>query len=270
MENIRREVFVLSNLTLRLDKRDWDRTRTILEKSGLKKSLAKDYTVWYLTDGLNHAMLYPSGTLLLQGPGSQEIKDFILSSLSTPKEVFVGCDESGKGDVFGPLVLCCAVIKPEYYKKVLSLNMKDCKRLSDEAVLKKAEAFRSFGEYRCRVVEPRELNKLYERKKNLNRILDELYVSLLEEFLNGYPEGKFSVDAYSSRSPFDSRVSFIHKGEEDLAVATASVLARAEFLKWIELRGLPKGSSPEVMGIARKLYHQDKEKAKESLKLFFL
>ncbi len=259
----------MSNLTLRLDKRDWDRVRALLEKLGFK-GLPKDYVVWYLTDGSNHATLYFSGTLLIQGKRAKEVKDLILSSLDPSENVSVGCDESGKGDVFGPLVLCCAVIKPEYYKKVLSLNMKDCKRLSDEAVLKKAEVFSSFGEFKCRLVEPKELNELYERKKNLNRILDELYVGLLEEFLKRYPEGKFSVDAYSSRSPFDSRVSFIHKGEEELAVATASVLARAEFLKWLKDRGLPKGSSKEAMALARKIYRENKERAKESLKLFFL
>ncbi len=259
----------MSNLTLRLEKEDWDRVRALLEELGFK-GLPKDYVVWYLTDGSNHATLYFSGTLLIQGKRAKEVKDLILSSLDPSKNVSVGCDESGKGDVFGPLVLCCAVIKPEYYKKVLSLNMKDCKRLCDEAVLKKAEVFSSFGEFKCRLVEPKELNELYERKKNLNRILDELYVGLLEEFLKRYPEGKFSVDAYSSRSPFDSRVSFIHKGEEELAVATASVLARAEFLKWLKDRGLPKGSSKEAIALARKIYRENKERAKESLKLFFL
>ncbi|WPM31703.1 ribonuclease HIII [Hydrogenobacter sp. T-2] len=259
----------MSNLTLRLEKEDWDRVRALLEELGFK-GLPRDCVVWYLTDGSNHATLYSSGTLLIQGKRAKEVKDLILSSLGTPEEVLIGCDESGKGDVFGPLVLCCAVIKPEYYRRVLSLNMKDCKRLSDEAVLKKASDFRSFGEYKCRLVEPKELNELYERKKNLNRILDELYVGLLEEFLKRYPEGRFSVDAYSSKSPFDGRVSFIHKGEEDLAVATASVLARAGFLRWLENRGLPKGSSKEAMALARRIYREDKERAKESLKLFFL
>ncbi len=262
-------IYQVWGITLKLEKQDWNRVRALLEELGFKGS-SRDNVVWYLTDGSNHATLYFSGTLLIQGKRAKEVKELIVSSLDTPENVSVGCDESGKGDVFGPLVLCCAVIKPEYYKKVLSLNMRDCKRLSDEAVLKKAEVFRTFGEFKCRLVEPKELNELYEKKKNLNRILDELYVGLLEEFLKKYPEGEFFVDAYSSRSPFDSRVSFIHKGEEELAVATASVLARAEFLKWLKDRGLPKGSSKEAMALARKIYRENKERAKESLKLFFL
>jgi len=42
--------------------------------------------------------------------------------------VLVGCDEAGKGDVFGPLVVCCALIRPENFHKVLELAPKDSKK----------------------------------------------------------------------------------------------------------------------------------------------
>ncbi len=259
----------MTNLTLRLPPEKAEEIKEELLRMGFHE-LKEENLLWALSDGKRSLRLYPSGTLLIQGRDAGGLRDWILSMIDVPVLVHVGCDESGKGDVFGPLVLCCAVVKPEYYKKVLSLNMKDCKKLKDDAVLKKSETFRSFGEFKCRLVEPKELNELYEKMKNLNRILDKLYLNLLEEFLKKYPHGRFSVDAYSKTSPFDPRVNFEHKGEEDLAVASASVLARAEFLRWLKNRGLPKGASPHAMELARRLYQKAPEEAKKLLKVFFL
>ncbi len=259
----------MTNLTLRVAPEKAKELKKELLRMGFHE-MEDPNLLWFLTDGETFLRLYPSGTLLIQGKDAQNLKELILSFIEVPSLITVGCDESGKGDVFGPLVLCCAVIKPDYYKRVLSLNMRDCKKMKDDQVLKKAQIFKSFGEFRCKLVEPASLNELYQKVGNLNRILDGLYMELLEELLKKYPHGSFSVDAYSKISPFDRRVSFKHKGEEDLAVATASVLARAEFLNWLKKRELPKGSSPEVMELARKLYRQDKERAKDMIKTFFL
>lgn len=226
--------------------------------------------LWSFTNGEVNVVFYPSGTLLLQGKRSKELKENILHLIKPSERIAIGCDESGKGDVFGPLVVCCAVIKPEYFNRILELNYRDCKRMRDEEVLKKAEAFKEFGEFKCRILEPLELNLLYEEIGNLNRILDTLYRDFIKELKEKYPFGDFFIDAYSQKNPFGEGVIFEHKGEERLPVAVASCLARGEFLKWLSSRGLPKGSSPESLALAKKIYKEDKEKAKRLLKVFFL
>lgn len=259
----------MTNLTLRLKPQEAEKIKKLLLSKGFYEVKSSDL-VWLLTDGERSLRLYPSGTLLIQGKGSELVKDMALSMVEVPSSVEVGCDESGKGDVFGPLVLCCAVIKPEYYKKVISLNLRDCKKMKDEEVLNKAKSFMSFGEYRCILLEPSELNELYQKVGNLNRILDGLYQDLLKEFFKKYPSASFFVDAYSKKNPFGGKVNFMHKGEENIAVATASVLARAKFLQWLKAKGLPKGAPQKVMELARRLYKQNEEEAKKTLKVFFL
>ncbi len=259
----------MTNLTVKVPKEDSDRLKVELLNRGFYE-ISSPNTLWSLSNGQTYIHFYPSGTLLLQGKGTQELREFILSLLTPSEKILVGCDESGKGDVFGPLVLCCAIIRPEYYKRVLELNLRDCKKMRDEEVIKKAKAFESFGEFICRVVEPVELNQMYEEIKNLNRILDRLYLEILREIKKAYPTAEVFVDAYSKRSPFGKGVVFEHKGEENVAVATASVLARARFLEWLRDKGLPKGSSLESLALARDIYRRYKEKAKSMVKVFFL
>lgn len=259
----------MSNLTLRVPPHKAQELKERLVEWGFREVEGRG-ALWSLTDGRQKVTLYPSGTLLIQGKDSQALKRRVLSLIESPEGIQVGCDESGKGDVFGPLVVCCAVIKPEYYTEVLSLNMRDCKKMKDEEVLKKAMRFKSFGEFSCKVVEPEELNELYKRVGNLNRLLDMLYAELIVQFVKKYPSADFYVDAYAHKNPFGGRVRFEHRGEENLAVATASVLARGEFLNWLARHDLPKGSSPQVMDLARRLYRENPDTAKRLLKVFFL
>lgn len=259
----------MNNITLKVPEGDFESLRGELISLGFYEKEVSG-TLWSLSNGETHVLLYPSGTLLIQGSGRERIREFVFSRLSVPQVVLVGCDESGKGDVFGPLALCCAVLKPEYYKRALELNPKDCKKAEDEEVIKKAEAFSLFGEFRCKVVEPLELNSMYESLGNLNRILDRLYRELLFELKESYPQAKFFVDAYSARNPFGKPVVFEPKSEKNPAVAMASLLARAEFLKWLRAHQLPKGSSKGALSRAKELFSKDPQRAKRLLKTFFL
>ncbi|RMH08919.1 MAG: ribonuclease HIII [Aquificota bacterium] len=253
----------MANLTLRLPLELKDKVKEALLELGFSERYVPN-TFWSLTDGKTYLNLYTSGVLLFQGEGAKEVFGLVSSMIGMPKGVMVGCDEAGKGEVFGPLVLCCSVIKPEYYTRVLSVSPTDSKRLEDKKLLKKAELLEGFVEHYCRVVEPLELNILYEEIKNYNRLLDRFYRELLEALFEKYPDAEFYIDAYSHTNPFGSKVVFKTKGEENLAVAVSSILARAKYLKWLYEKNLPKGSD---LSLARKV---PKERAKELLKVFFL
>ncbi|MCS7307290.1 MAG: ribonuclease HIII [Aquificaceae bacterium] len=257
------------NYALRVERGDQQKVKEKLLSLGFELLESKD-CLWHLRSRSAVVKMYPSGSILIQGKDAFKVKELVLSTLEVPDFVSVGCDESGKGDVFGPLVLCCAVIKPEYYRKVLELNIKDCKKMEDNQVLEKAKAFKSFGDFACKLVEPFVLNSIYEDTPNLNRVMDGLYGELLKALKERYPSAKFFVDAYSSRNPFLNEVVFETKGERILSVAVASVLARAEFLSWLTERRLPKGSSGDSMSLAKRLYEKNPQQAKKLLKVFFL
>lgn len=256
------------NISLRLPEEYYDKVRAFLKDRGFEERKI-EYAIWSLCREGTCATLYRSGSLLLQGNGALFLKEEILSLMEEPSGVQIGCDESGKGDVFGPLVLCCVIIPPSYYKKVLSLAPKDCKLLKDEVLLKKVEALFPLVEVKCLVYEPEQLNELYSEVRNLNRIMDRAYRTLIEDVRKHY-HVEITIDAYSSQSPFGKGVVFKKKGERDVAVSVASMFARARFLLWIREHNLPKGAGKDAIAKARTMLKDEPHKAKKFLKVFFL
>ena len=90
-------------------------------------------------------MLYTSGKLVVQG---KEAQDFVLFTLEplvlkaatlgyeealdpTLYAPHMGTDESGKGDIFGPLVTVAAFIDETSGKKLAALGVRDSKTIAD-------------------------------------------------------------------------------------------------------------------------------------------
>ena len=51
-------------------------------------------------------------------------------------ELHAGCDESGKGDLFGPLVTACVIADGSMVRQWMDAGICDSKRLSDRSILK--------------------------------------------------------------------------------------------------------------------------------------
>ncbi len=251
--------------------------KELLESKGFKER-AVNNTLWSMSDGKTHVNLYNTGTLLLQGKEAQRLKEEILKLVELPKASLVGCDESGKGDVFGGLVVCCVVIEPQAYRRVLSLTPQDSKRLNDEAILKKAAQLSKEVKAKCLNVFPETYNALYTQRPNVNDILTALYKRLIREILKKHGVEEVVVDRYSSRELFSEfpEVKFITKAENEPAVAAASILARAGFLRQLgELKKLagfkvPKGSGPEAFKRAMEVIKRGGDLPQRLLKMNFL
>jgi len=181
----------------------------------------------------------------------------------------IGSDESGKGDFFGPLVIA-AFFLPEGQDGVLrELGVKDSKRTSDArcreiaAQLKRRYAFHSIV-----AIGPEKYNELWAKLRNLNRLLAWGHARAIENVLERVPAGKAITDQFGDEKFV--RMALLKKGreielvqtpraEEDLAVAAASILARAEFLNRLHDLSrdagfeLPKGASDLVEAAAVKL-----------------
>ncbi len=248
-----------------------------LRSSGLKKRRVKN-TLWSYEGKGVYLNMYPSGILLIQGRDGDRWAEKILERIEPPEGPLAGCDEVGKGDIFGPLVLCCAVIPPESFRKVLSLAPKDSKIMKDEEVLQKAEKLKRLVRTRCIVLMPERLNELYERYGNINRLMDDAYRKLILKIREEFNPERTYVDRYSGRNPFQDieGVLFFEKGERDVAVSVASIIARAKFLRKVkELEGelgrkIPKGASPEAKELAHSILREKPQQAKRFLKLSFI
>ena len=178
----------------------------------------------------------------------------------------IGIDESGKGDYFGPLVVAAVLVIPAAEPDLKLLHVRDSKRISDGRVLEMAPAIRQICKHSIVAIGPERYNDLYAKIENLNRLLAWGHARALENLLaqadcslaisDQFGDARFILNALLEKG---KRIRLIQrpKAEEDVAVAAASVLARAEFLIRLARLAdgvgttLPKGASPAVELAAR-------------------
>jgi ribonuclease HIII len=195
------------------------------------------------------ATLYDSGKLVVQG---SEPERFLvrftdepapapprplrpLTKTVTATEPIVGSDEAGKGDWFGPLVVAAVRIDIEEAGEIAEFGVADSKSLSDTRVLRLAALLRDRVSHSVVRIDPPEYNRRYPTYPGLNEFLTDLHVEAIREV--GKDEDRVIVDQFAWGNPVQMglsdtklRVEERPRAEEELAVAAASVLARAEFL----------------------------------------
>lgn len=193
--------------------------------------------------------------------------------------VHAGSDESGKGDFFGPLVVCCAYTDEKLSEEMIKLGVKDCKQMSDKAVLTVGSQLRKLlgpDGYSVVKLGNAAYNRLYAKMKNINRMLAWAHGTAIEELLTKRVGcDRVVVDQFAPTEATIQRalkplgkkakVEQRHKAESDIAVAAASVIARELFIRAChdmtkECFGegsedkIPLGSSdPKVRALAEKM-----------------
>jgi ribonuclease HIII len=181
------------------------------------------------------------------------------SKLFPAEKGHIGTDESGKGDYFGPLVVA-GMFLPEKQESVLrELGVRDCKKISENRVRELSEVLKKGYKHSLVVIGPQKYNELYEKLRNLNRILAWAHARVIENVLEVVDCSLAITDQFGNKLFVQNAlmkkgktIELIQKtkAEEDLAVAAASILARAEFLKRLYFLSkevgveLAKGSSP--------------------------
>ncbi|MFH2057221.1 MAG: ribonuclease HIII [bacterium] len=173
----------------------------------------------------------------------------------------IGVDESGKGDFYGPLVIAAAAISELEMPLLDELYVRDSKKLTDQRVLKVAA--RLVREIPCEVVTimPSKYNELYEKIRNLNRLLAWGHARAAENLLDKVKATKMISDQFARADVLEGALMEKARGVELLQatggesfapVAAASIIARAEFLQRLQQleskwgMKLPKGAGPQV------------------------
>ncbi len=267
----------MGNATVRIPEEDFDKVRVSLKKLGFEERKVKN-TLWSLKGEEGTANLYPSGILLIQGKSTQRVLEAVLNSITPIRENIAGMDESGKGDVFGALVLSACVIEPENYKRVLEIAPKDSKNMKDEEVIRKAKEIKEACWVRSIVIMPERYNELIEEFKNLTSLMNSAYRKLLDAVLKEKGAKRIVIDRYTDREPFSDieGVLMIEKAERFPEVSCASIIAREKFLKSLRALSntagieLPKGSSKDALELARKILREKPDLAKRIAKLSFI
>jgi ribonuclease HIII len=188
-----------------------------------------------------------------------------------PVPGWIGTDESGKGDYFGPLVIGGVYVSPKIQGMLSDLKVRDSKKISDNVIKDLDFHIRSHCIYSVVVVGPDKYNLLYNKMKNLNKLLAWGHARVIENILLRVDCRKALSDQFGSESFIQNALMKLGKqielkqtphAETDLGVAAGSILARAEFVRRMERLSqecgfeLPKGASENVNAAARKVAEQ--------------
>ncbi|MDI1336800.1 MAG: ribonuclease HIII [Lacunisphaera sp.] len=201
---------------------------------------------------------YTSGKVVVAGKDTEDFVQNVIESevTGTPKlgydevlhpdwfEAHAGLDESGKGDLFGPVVAATVIADEAAVQAWLKAGVRDSKTIVDTQILKLDELIRDTPGV---VVETRymtmpEYNRVMSRPfASLNRLLAEHHADALDAALKRKWVPRGLLDQFS-KEPLVQRVlkkkglerfklAMRTKAEEDPVVAAASIVARAEFVR---------------------------------------
>ncbi|MEM4397360.1 MAG: hypothetical protein QW757_01895 [Candidatus Woesearchaeota archaeon] len=187
-------------------------------------------------------ILYKNGNLQIQGRKNRiiEAEELVRKLLEKTEKklsgVFIGSDESLKGDTFGGIVVAGFKADDEIRQKLKEIGVTDSKRLMNPDITRIAQTLMEKypNNYHVESIFPKEYNKLNLRY-NVTEILDLLHEKCYKNLAKG--EGiPHIVDLYPN-----CKIGDIKEKEAEskyLEVAAASILARYHAL--LQIRELEK------------------------------
>lgn len=252
--------------------------RKDLEEQGFEISQPQYTVLMGKKTGIS-CTLYQSGKLTVQGKQSAEfiefyiepelLKNFTYTQKQLDETPRIGVDEAGKGDFFGPLCVAGVFAEGEQIQRLHEIGVKDSKNMADAKVLKLAAHIRKECAHHIVVINPAKYNELYPKFRNLNRLLAWGHATCLENLAETTGCQTAIIDQFAaehvvetalSRKGLSLDLTQRTKGEEDIVVAAASILARAAFLEGLERLGktveitLPKGGGKQTIPVGKKLF----------------
>jgi ribonuclease HIII len=187
-----------------------------------------------------NSKIYPKVKRIVFG---EELFDSISKEIEEPSE-YIGTDESGKGDFFGPLVIAAVYADEKLLTKLKLAGVKDSKKLDDRAIKNISKEIKKIvpNNYRNVVtINPEKYNQLYESFRNLNKLLAWGHSKAIEnivsnKFISTVISDKFGNESLliSELSKKNIELNLIQttKAERFTAVAAASILAREKIIQW--------------------------------------
>lgn len=259
-----------TSYTLKLEPPQQERLLNLLQGNSRYAPYDVDYAEFaYKAEKVN-VVQYTSGKLVVQGKGTEEFVQNILEAEVTldPRlgydevhhpEWYTphgGLDESGKGDLFGPLVSACVIADGDMVRQWQKDGLQDSKKMSEAAILRLEKIIRKTKGV---VIETTfagmpKYNELMARPgNNVNKYLAWLHSKSLLAALAKKRVPWALLDQFS-KQPLTQRLvakedteidlQMRTKAESDPVVAAASVIATAEFTR--QLKKLSQAAGVEL------------------------
>lgn len=238
------------------------KVRIYESKKGIKVDLS---TVKYeaLKDAITNINNTETSTMGQSSKVNSKLPIFFCDILENP---MIGVDESGKGDYFGPLVIAGVYADKEKKIALQKLGVMDSKALTDKKISELARQIKELCEYDIVTVGNESYNKMYHNINNLNKLLAWGHARVIENML-GKVKCEYALsDQFGNESFIKSalmekgreiKLEQRPRGEQNIVVAAASILARNEFVVKMEeiseAYGMvfPKGAGQGTLKVAR-------------------
>jgi ribonuclease HIII len=249
----------LSTYSVKLDDSQMESLRSILSGRGWE-TFDVAYARYAFRGPDCNVTGYESGKLVVAGKGTEEFVTMTLEPEVTmaPRlgydevhhpdwfELHAGLDESGKGDLFGPVVAATVIADRAAIEGWIKAGVKDSKRIADTQIIKLDKLIR--GTHGAAVATcfcgMAKYNLLMSRPNaNLNRLLAWQHATALAQALSRKKAPRGLLDQFSKQPLVqrelakmgiaDFTLAMRTKAEEDPVVAAASVVARAEFVRQV-------------------------------------
>ncbi|MEY9975152.1 ribonuclease HIII [Lysinibacillus sp. RC79] len=249
--------------------------------------------------------MYKSGKLMFQGGGAEreaarwgkvEVTNTQKSSSIGAKgdvlpEGFatmsvLGSDETGTGDYFGPITVAAVYVPSSKIALLNELGVKDSKMLTDDYMRKIAPDLRAACVHSVLVLRNEKYNELQARGYSQGKMKAMMHNKALKNALSKMAPEKpehILIDQFAERGVYYNYlknerdivredVLFSTKAEQlHVSIATASILARAAFLKEMdrlsEIAGIEllKGASAKVDQLAARIWRKQGEEFLRSI-----
>lgn len=249
--------------------------------------------------------MYKSGKLMFQGGGAEreaarwgtieKASNSKSSSIGAKGDTLpdqfatmsvLGSDETGTGDYFGPITVAAVYVPASKIELINELGVKDSKMLSDDYMRKIAPDLRAACVHSVLVLRNEKYNSLQAKGYSQGKMKAMMHNKALQNTLTKMAPEKpecILIDQFAERGVYynylktereivQESVYFSTKAEQlHVAVATASILARAAFLKEMdrlsEIAGLElmKGASNKVDVQAARIWRKQGEEFLRSI-----
>lgn len=233
--------------------------------------------------GNNESKIYKEVNKLINGSQLFEEK---FADLVEP-EIYIGTDESGKGDYFGPLVVAGVYVNQNTKTKLKEIGVRDSKDLTDRNIKILSKRIKEIAGDLFDIISitPSKYNELIDKFGNLNKLLGWAHAKVLENLLEKSKSPAAISDKFGNESIIlnalqDKGINIelyqFTKAEKYTAVAAASIIARDKLNRWFEIQTkklemeIPKGASSRVEEAAKKIKMQyGEEELKNYIKFHF-
>jgi ribonuclease HIII len=272
--------------SLILSKKEIEKLQKFIDKNKLKTlPPTNKYEKIRLKDGRIQLILYNTGKLVFNN--SEETSEILNSILirETDYDLYLGSDEAGKGEWYGPLVVVATALDAEEIFMLRMLGVKDSKTMKTPKIMETAQKILKLKiTHQTMLLTPKTYNNLYKNFKSEGKTLNDLLAwahgLVIRDLINRieFQKAHLVIDKFDQKkmdfqlSKLDlSGVDVVQMsgGESETPVAAASIIAKYQFERevdrlnkkyGIELKKTGSGIDEEILGKVAKEHFSNIQK----------